>query len=194
MDEAVGDHRYAVQIAGLHLVTPDIFEAEPLRIDEERRFLIDALNVAYWCGSPPSLRLPMTLMTELLLRRHAVQLVFDASARYRLKDEVDLYEQLMLHPTHCIEVPSGRSADEALLKQARASGACIVSRDHYGDHRRRFRKLIDDPSRLLSGWVRDNHLQLLALSLDVALPSSAQEAWAQLQTLLQTRLATQRRY
>lgn len=146
--------------------------------------MIDALNVAYWCGSPPSLRWPVALMAALLSQRHVVQMVFDASARYRLKDEAGLYEQLMQNPAYFIEVPTGRSADEVLLKQARASGGCIVSRDHYGDHRRRFRKLIDDPSRLMTGWVRDNHLQVPALSLDVAVPSSAQEAWERLQVLL----------
>lgn len=153
-------------------------------LPEARRFFIDALNVAYWCGNPPSLRLPIALMTHLLSDGHQVQLYFDASARYQLKDEAALYEQLMQHLQHCIEVPTGRSADGVMLRYARSSGACILSRDKYRDHRKRYRKLIDDPDRLMSGFVREDGLLVPSLSLNVPLPSSAQEAWGQLQSLL----------
>lgn len=149
-----------------------------------RRFLIDALNVAYWCGNPPSLRLPISLMTHLLQQGHGVRLYFDASARYALKHEAELYAQLMQHPRHCIEVPSGRSADGAMLREARASGACIVSRDHFRDHRRRYRKLIDDPARVLPGWVAEAQLLVPALALAADLPVSAQAASQALQPLL----------
>lgn len=153
-------------------------------LPEARRFFIDALNVAYWCGNPPSLRLPMTLMTRLLSDGHPVQMYFDASARYTLTDEADLYGQLMQHPQHCIEVPSGRSADAVMLRFARSSGACMLSRDKYRDHRKRYRKLIDDPSRLMSGFVKEDCLVVPSLALNAPLPSSAQQAWGQLKALL----------
>ena len=140
--------------------------------------------MAYWCGNPPSLRLPISLMACLLAERHHALLYFDASAPYALKHEAELYAQLMQHPRCCVQVASGRSADGEMLRAARASGACILSRDHFRDHRRRYRKLIDDPSRVLPGWVADNHLLLPALNLKAALLSSATEAWAQLEPLL----------
>jgi len=153
---------------------------EPVR----RPVLIDALNVAYWCGNPPSLRMPMTLMTHLLAGGYQAILYFDASASHRLRDEAGLYAQLMRHPGYFIEVPSGRSADKAMLRQATSSGACILSRDKYRDYRSRYRKLIDDPARLISGMVRDDRMLVPALALDVPLAVSAQEAWAQLESFL----------
>lgn len=151
---------------------------------EPRRFLIDALNVAYWCGNPPSLRVPLTLMQQLVVDGQAALLYFDASARYRLKAEGDLYAALVRHSAHFIEVASGRSADEVLLKHARASGACLISRDKYADHRKRYRKLIDDPTRLMTGWVKDGRVQLPSLAIDAPLAASAQAAWLPLQALL----------
>lgn len=157
--------------------------SETTRVPETRRVLIDALNVAYWCGNPPSLRLPITLMAQLLSDGHTALLYFDASAPHALKHELELYMQLM-QSQHCIQMPSGRSADGEMLRAARASGACIVSRDHFSDHRRRYRKLIDDPSRLLPGWVAENHLLVPALGLKTPLPASASEALTQLLPLL----------
>ena len=158
--------------------------------ETQRLLLIDALNVAWWCGKPPSLRLPITLMTQLLQQGHGARLYFDASARYALSHEADLYAALMQHPSHCIEVPSGRSADGVLLREARASGASLVSRDHFRDHRRRYRKLIDDPSRVLAGWVAEDELLLPALTLKATLPASAATAWQRLLPLLMTSAAT----
>jgi hypothetical protein len=146
--------------------------------------LIDALNLAYWCGDPPSLRLPLALLTRLLADGRHAQLVFDASARYRLGDEAVLYAQLLEHPAQVLEVPSGQPADRAILRLATANGACVVSRDKYRDHRRRYRRLIDDPARLLAGSVEDDRVQLPGLGLEFMLPRSAQEALQQLESLL----------
>lgn len=146
-----------------------------------RRVLIDALNLAYWCGPPPSLRLPLALMTQLLAEGAEALLVFDAGARHQLPHEAAHYAELMQHPHHCIEVSSGRTADGVLLRLARANGAGIVSRDHYGDHRRRYRKLIDDPTRLLPGFVKDEQLHLPNLDLRLPLPPSASAALLALQ-------------
>lgn len=165
----------------LLLSVTSVIEALPA---EPRPFFIDALNVAYWCGRPPSLRLPLALMTALLAEGYQAVLFFDASARYQLGEESDLYAQLMQVPDHFVEVPSGRSADTELLKRARATGACIVSRDHFRDHRRRYRKLIDDPARLLMGFVSNEHLLVPALALDVLLPATALAAWRALQSHL----------
>lgn len=148
------------------------------------RYFIDALNIAYWCGRPPSLRVPITLMSHLIQQGHPTRLYFDASARYQLAHEGDLYAALMQQSEHCIEVPSGRSADELMLKHARASGACILSRDQYRDHRRRYRKLIDDPNRLISGWVHADRLHLPTLNLNLPLPDSSPSAWRMLQSHL----------
>lgn len=149
-----------------------------------RKIFIDALNLAYWCGAPPSLRAPVVLLTQLLARGDAATLYFDASARHRLRDEVGLYVRLLEHPDHVVEVPSGRSADRVMLRHATSSGACVVSRDKYRDHRRRFRKLIDDPTRLVSGAVADDFVLVPALALRAPLPASAQEALARLEVIL----------
>ncbi len=158
--------------------------SSPVPSPASRRLLIDGLNLAYWCGQPPSLRLPMSLMAHLLAAGHAVQLYFDASAPHRLLPDATLYRQLLRYASAVVEVPSGRSADGVLLRLARASGASIISRDHYGDHRRRYRRLIDDPTRLIPGWVRDDLLQLPSLGLALPLAASSEAAWQQLAPLL----------
>lgn len=149
-----------------------------------RPILVDALNVAYWCGAPPSLRLPLTLMVHLLAGGYPALLYLDASARYRLQGEADVYAHLMGHPRHVVEVMSGRTADGAMLRHATSSGACIVSRDRFRDHRRRYRKLIDDPARLMPGAVAQDRLLVPSLGIDASLPASAHEAWTRLEPLL----------
>jgi hypothetical protein len=146
--------------------------------------LIDALNVAYWCDRPPSLRLPIALLVALLKSGRRTWLYFDASARHQLSAEAALYERLMLHEAYCIEVRSGIPADRVLLRQAKALGACVLSRDRYRDHRRRHRKFIDDPSRLLSGAVARDRVLVPGLALDAPLPATADAAWAELEALL----------
>jgi hypothetical protein len=149
-----------------------------------RRIFIDALNVAYWCGNPPSLRMPIALMSHLLTGGHQAVLYFDASAKYQLKDEADVYERLMQHPQYFVEVTSGRTADGVMLRHATSKGASVISRDKYRDHRKRYRKLIDDPARLMSGGVVDDRLLVPSLALDVLLPASVHEAWEQLESFL----------
>lgn len=149
-----------------------------------RRVFIDALNVAYWCGAPPSLRFPLALLNGLLDRGQQAVLYFDASARYRLANEAPLYERLKQHPDLFVEVPSGRPADRAMLRQATTEGACVVSRDLYRDHRRRFRKLIDDPARLLPGSIREDRLFVPQLALALPMPKTLDQAWQQLETRL----------
>lgn len=155
---------------------------EPLWI--ARPLVIDALNLAYWCGNPPSLRVPLTLMTHLLEQGQQAVLYFDASAQYKLGSEADLYAELVPHAGFVIEVPKGMPADRALLKQANAQGACVLSRDKYRDYRKRYRRLIDDPARLLSGAVVNGRLLIPALALDLDVPTSAAEAWSRLKLLL----------
>jgi len=149
-----------------------------------RRCLLDGLNIAYWGGNPPSLRVPLSLLAALRRQGDDVQAFFDASAPHRFAAEAPAYVRLRAQAAICCEMPSGRSADGALLRVARASGACIVSRDHYGDHRRRYRKLIDEPGRLLTGFVKDGMLHLPATGLQVPLAVSAAEAWDWLAPLL----------
>lgn len=150
-----------------------------------RQLLVDALNLAYWCGTPPSLRVPLSVLAQLVAAGHEAQLVFDASAPYRLEQERAIYTRLLEHHRHVVEVPSGRAADKALLKAAAATGAVIISRDRFRDHRRKYRRIIDDPARIVDGWVQEGCVQLPALALVVPLAASAAEAWERLQRLCQ---------
>ena len=147
---------------------------------------VDALNVAHWCGRTPQLRLPLALLAALHRRGFEARLYFDASAPYRFAADGACYAELRQHAALCIEVPPGRSADSALLRDARARGGCIVSRDHFSDHRRRYRKLIDEPGRVLAGFVREEVMHLPGLDLLVPLPVTADEAWQQLSPSLNT--------
>lgn len=139
----------------------------------EPTILIDALNLAYWCGRPPSLRIPVSLLTHLLSQGYAARLYFDASAGHQLEHERDAYERLLLQPQWCVVAPSGRTADGVMLREARASGACIVSRDGFRDYRRKYRKLIDDPARVLSGAVAQDRVLVPGLGIEAPLRPSA---------------------
>lgn len=147
--------------------------------------LIDGLNLAYWCGPPPSLRLPLTALAALLAQGHRAQIVFDASSRHRLAAERELYEALDAWPQYFVEVPAGRTADAVLLRQARREAGRIVTRDRYGDHRRRFRKLIDEPGRLIDGYATDGTLHLPVLGIVTGLPPTPEAAWSTLRRALE---------
>lgn len=149
-----------------------------------REILIDALNLAWWCGDPPSLRLPLALMAGLLRRGDAAVLFFDASARHRVGGESALYVQLLHYPRHCIEVRSGRRADGEMLRRARGRGGCIVSRDRFRDYRSRYRRLIDDPARVLEGFVETDRINVPGLAMSTPLPASASLAWETVGKLL----------
>ena len=71
-----------------------------------------------------------------------------------------------------------------MLRQATSKGACVLSRDKYRDHRRRYRKLIDDPARLISGAVLNDCLLIPSLRLELPLPACVDAAWAGLEPLL----------
>lgn len=135
----------------------------------------------------PTLRLPLALTAQLLADGHTALMIFDASTRHRLPAEERAHYEQLLQETGCaIEAPSGRSADGLLLKQARATGASIVSRDHYAEHRRRYRKLIDDTDRLHAGWVRDGCVNVPSLALSAPLAESTEAALQQLRRQLQS--------
>jgi hypothetical protein len=146
--------------------------------------LLDGLNLAHWCGIPPSLRLPLGVLAALLRRGDAVRICFDASTRHRLAAESAVYDALLGHARYAMEVRSGIDADRVLLREATRQGACIVSRDRYRDHRRRHRRLIDDPAGLLGGSVSADRVQIPGLALDLPLPPSAEAAWSALQPML----------
>ncbi len=133
--------------------------------------LVDALNVAYWCGNPPQLRLPLALLQALAARDLSALLCFDASTPHRLADDDSAaYARLRTDADRCVEVASGTSADTYLLERARATGARIISRDRFRQHHRRHRRLIHDPQRLLAGWVSQERLYVPGLDIDVPLP------------------------
>ncbi len=152
---------------------------------DSRPIVIDGLNVAYWRGKPPTLRLPLALMSALLQRGQATQLFFDANTPYQIAaDELPIYGQLQQHTDCVTQVPSRRRADWPMLKCARVSGACIVSRDKFRDHRARYRKLIDDPTRLVSGFVEQDVLTIPSLDLRIPLPATVEAVWQALRPLL----------
>jgi hypothetical protein len=162
------------------MTAPETTTIDALPPLAQRLLLIDAMNVAYWCGQPPSLRFPLSLLNHRLAAGLPALLYFDASARYRLKTEAAIYDALAPYTELFVEVPSGRTADGVMLRHARARGGCIVSRDRYRDYRSRYRKLIDDPTRLLTGAVSNERLYVPALAIGVAVAASADEALQQL--------------
>lgn len=168
------------------MILPVMSDPDEYTASSARPILIDALNVAYWCGNPPSLRLPLALMAHLIEQGHQAVLYFDASAKYKLANESELYAELVQHSGFVIEVPKGTPADRALLKQANAQDACVLSRDKFRDHRKRYRRLIDDPARRIDGAVVNGRLLIPLLVLDIAVPASVAEAWGQLESLLKS--------
>lgn len=140
--------------------------------------LVDALNVAFWCGSPASLRLPIALLYALLAKQQPAQLYFDASTPYQLDpEELEIYVALLAQVAWSYQAPSGTSADSILLQHARRHNACIVSRDRFRDHRKRYRKLINEPGRVVSGWVEQDVLQVPDLSCAAPLAATTRAAW-----------------
>ena len=146
----------------------------------DRLVLVDATNLAYWCDRPPSLRVPLAVFAALRARAQLVRLIFDASARYRLGAEAALYLRLLDDVAGVHEVPSGRPADRELLRQARAQDALLLSRDRFRDHRRRYRRLIDDRARVFGGYVADESIHIPMLALAVPLPAGPEALLASL--------------
>jgi hypothetical protein len=144
--------------------------------ERSSEILIDALNVAWWCGAPPSLRFSVALLVALLRRGDRAQLYFDASAPHQLSHERDVYEDLLAMTGHVVQAPSRTPADRLLLRHARDRSALIVSRDRFRDHRIRYRRIIDDPARVLSGHVEADTLCVPGLDLVAPLPASARDA------------------
>jgi hypothetical protein len=138
---------------------PDSPTAVPL-------LLIDALNVAYWRGAPPSLRLPLALAAGLHERGRPARMIFDASTPFRLPaHERVAFHRLLEQPALAVAVASGVPADRQLLRLARRSGAAIISRDRFREHRARYRRLIDDPARVLGGHIAEDAFFLPGLNL-----------------------------
>ena len=154
----------------------------PCRVptDMPLMILIDGLNVAYWCGDPPRLGLPVSLLLALLEQGHPAHLYFDASARYRFAGDQPAYDRLIRYRHHVTEVASGRRADGVMLQKARASGGIIISRDRFRDYRSRFRRLIDDPARLLGGSVTQDLLHVQHLDLRTPVTPVAPGDWDRL--------------
>jgi hypothetical protein len=131
--------------------------------------LIDGLNVAYWRGNPPSLALPLAVAAALFRHGHRVRLIFDASTPHRLPATQRENYARMLQSGQVEQTPSGVPADRHLLKLARAGGAAIISRDRFRDHRARYRKLIDDPGRLMDGYIEGDSVRIPGLGINESL-------------------------
>jgi hypothetical protein len=152
------------------VITPSFTAQDPGEI------LIDALNVAWWCGAPPTLRLPVTLLAALLDRGHRAWLYFDASAPHQLAHESAECEAVLACTDHVVLVRSGVPADRLLLRHARDRCARVVSRDRFRDHRKRFGRIIDDPARLLAGTVGADRVCVPGLGIEAPLPPSSRAA------------------
>lgn len=160
--------------------SPDSSFQAPASPAMGRLVLVDAMNLAYWCDRPPSLRVPLAVFAALQARAQLVRLIFDASARYRLGAEAAQYLRLLDAVAEVHEVPSGRPADRELLRQARAQDALLLSRDRFRDHRRRYRRLIDDRARVFGGYVADESIHIPMLALAVPLPAGPEAPLASL--------------
>lgn len=114
--------------------------------------------------------MPLSLLLDW--PRRVVLLYFDASTPYQLAEsEVALYRTMIAIDNRLIQVPSGESADAAMLRQARATGACIISRDRFRDWRRQYRGIVGHPARLLSGGVESDRVRIAGLDDSVPLLS-----------------------
>ena len=151
-----------------------------------REVLIDALNVAWWCGDPPTLRLPVALLVELVNRGTPACLYFDASAPHQLAHERADYDALFTFPDLVVQAPIGRTADSLLLRHARHRDALIVSRDRFRDHRARYRRIIDDPARVIGGLVEPDVLRVPGLGLAALLPATSGDAVDALRRLVES--------
>lgn len=141
--------------------------------DQVPTHVLDGMNLAYWAGLPPSLRVPLGLMAALLARGERPFAVFDASARYQLPpNEQPCYAALLQSPW-ATEVPSGDSADGHLLKLAVDAGACVISRDRFREFRRKYRAVTRNPDRKLDGTVHDDQIFVPGADLVASLPESA---------------------
>lgn len=145
---------------------------------ERERIIIDALNVAYWGGRSADLRLPLALGCVLLDAGLVAELYFDASAPHRVGSARAAYEQLRQESPLVLQAPTGIRADGEILRRARKTGARIVSRDRFRDYRARFRRLIDDPQRVLDGHVEAGRVHLPALHLSAEVPPAPEIAVA----------------
>ena len=131
--------------------------------------LIDGLNVAYWLGRPPSIELPAALAEALRQRGHDVKMIFDASTPHRLPETEHGVYATLLQTGQALQTAKGIPADRQLLRLARRLGALVVSRDSFRNHRSRYRRLIDEPGRLLGGFVENGTLSVPGLEVTAPL-------------------------
>ena len=75
----------------------------------------------------------------------------------------------LLQTGQALQTAKGIPADRQLLRLARRLGALVVSRDSFRDHRSRYRRLIDEPGRLLGGFVENGALFVPGLEVTAPL-------------------------
>lgn len=138
---------------------------------------VDALNLAYWAGRRPTLRVALSVATALRARGDQAVLFLDATLRHHYSHEAAVAAALDAGGEGIVVAPTGVPADRLLLRDARDRGGVIVSRDRFRDHRQRFRRLVDDPARRVEGFVADDRVRVPALAIDVPLPVTADAAW-----------------
>lgn len=150
--------------------------------------LIDGLNLAYWIGAPPSLRVPLAAANAAVIAGWEPLVVLDASARWQLPEaEHDALEALLRLPV-AHQVPSGTDADRLLLARAQqcAPQVRIASRDRFREHRRRHRGLLRRPGLVIGGAVEDG---VLRLDADLPVADLAPDVDAALAVLQRLRIA-----
>ena len=132
------------------------------------RFVLDGTNICYWHDdrSPsgaPSLTTLLGICADLNRRGADYQVFFDASTWYHLRDngapgEKELYQSLIAsRPDRFTEVPSGTSADVAVLEEIVRTDrdgkpGVWMSQDEYRDHAGRY-PFVADARRHLRGRV-----------------------------------------
>lgn len=146
--------------------------------DQPPTHVLDGLNLAYWAGLPPTLRVPLGVMAALLERGDRPHAVFDASTQYQLPPDEQLCYAALLESPFATQVPSGESADGYLLAMAVNAGACVISRDRFREFRRKYRAVTRNPNRRLDGTVRDDQIFVPGADLVADLPVSAEQRWS----------------
>ena len=125
--------------------------------------LLDGSNVMYWHDNIPRIETLREVTASLSDLGHAVAVVFDANAGYKLAgrylDDHALATLLGLPEKRVFVVPAGTPADPYLLTTAARIGARIVSNDRFrdwaDDH-----PILQDPGQLIRCGYRSGGLWL----------------------------------
>jgi hypothetical protein len=117
-------------------------------------YVIDGLNVCKYRASSTSLSILLTLVMELIRRRHSFICLFDAVTPYRLSDhEREQYVALLQAlPDYFVEITGGIEADEFVLLQAASTNGIVISNDRFRKYAERY-PWVQQKERLIKGSI-----------------------------------------